>query len=56
MKYVRTKNNIFEVVDILTDGRFKVRIYPKLKRFTNVYEAKDIIKQADTIEELCDML
>lgn len=54
-KYIRTKDNIFEVVDILTDGRFKVYTIPNLKRFTRVYEAKDIIKQADTIKELCDM-
>ena len=49
--YIRTKNNIYEVENILRDNRF-VKGY-------NVGEmafiTKDqVIKQAETIEELCD--
>lgn len=54
MKYIRTETNIFEVVGE-NEKVYKVKavkhknlIYSKSKIQTNV------IKQADTIEELCD--
>ena len=49
MKYIRTENGIYDT----TKGLYT----PSLKMFAigtkTIYE-KDIIKQADTIEELCD--
>lgn len=51
MKYIRTKDGIYEVVDTYevsyvigyTEDGFEKKVYKE-----------DIIKQADTIEELCD--
>ena len=51
MKYIRTKNGIYEVVDTYevsyvigyTEDGFEKKIYKE-----------DVIKQADTIEKLCD--
>ena len=55
MKYVKTKNGIYEVEE-------KERAYfegqPWLYRCKGKYgivEEKDIIKQADAIEDLCDV-
>ena len=53
MKYIRTKDKIYEVIEELTDGRVKVRLFPKLN-VKKVIAVNDIIKQADTIEELCE--
>ena len=46
MKYIRTKDNVFEVT-----GRFAMGYYNQYIR--PVFD-EDIIKQANTIEELCD--
>lgn len=51
MEYIRTKNGIYEVVDTYevsyvigyTEDGFEKKVYKE-----------DVIKQADTIEELCD--
>ena len=51
MKYIRTKNGIYEVVDTYevsyvigyTEDGFEKKVYKE-----------DVIKQSDTIEELCD--
>lgn len=51
MKYIRTKNGIYEVVDTYevsyvigyTEDGFEKKVYKE-----------DVIKQANTIEELCD--
>ena len=51
MKYIRTKNGIYEVVDTYevsyvigyTEDGFEKKVYKE-----------DVIKQADTIEMLCD--
>lgn len=54
MKYIRTKDGIFEVVkeddewvDIISNFERKTKCQCCIKK-------KGIIKQADTIEELCD--
>ena len=51
MKYIRTKNGIYEVVD--TYEVSYVIGYTKDGFEKKVYK-EEIIKQADTIEELCD--
>lgn len=51
MKYIRTKDGIFGVILISPLGF--VRIDKRDGTYPDVFE-KDIIKQADTIEELCD--
>ena len=51
MKYIRTKDGIFEVILISPLGF--VRIDKRDGTYPDVFE-KDIIAQADTIEELCD--
>ena len=58
MKYARTNDGIFEISDILIDGRIKVYMFhnPNLRRFTRIYEAKDVIGQADALKDLCDVL
>lgn len=53
MKYVRTKDGIFEVV--LTSPLDFVRIDKGDGTYPDVFE-KDILKQANTIKELCDEL
>lgn len=50
MKYVRTEDGIYEV-DVLQDIDGLVRLKLKTIRYLNPCE---IIKQTDTIEELCD--
>ena len=51
MKYIRTKDGIYKVV--LVSPLSFVRIDKRDGTYPDVFE-KDIIKQADTIEELCD--
>ena len=51
MKYIRTKDDIYKVILISPLGF--VRADKRDGTYPDVFE-KDIIKQADTIEELCD--
>lgn len=51
MKYIRTKDGIFEVILVSPLGF--VRIDKRDGTYPDVFE-KDTLKQADTIEELCD--
>ena len=51
MKYIKTKNEIYKVV-LMSPLGF-VRIDKRDGTFPDIFE-KDIIKKADTIEELCD--
>jgi len=53
MKYIRTKDCIYKVVLVSPLGF--VRIDKRDGTFPDIFE-KDIINQADTIEELCDGL
>lgn len=55
MKYIRTKHNIFEVIEetdlvyrVIAASRERNNIYSKSKCNT------EVVKQANTIEELCD--
>ena len=52
MKYIRTKDNIYE----LTNEKISVGsvVYYYVKGKHTPISSKDIIKQADNIEELCD--
>ena len=52
MKYIRTKDGIFEVILISPLGF--VRIDKRDGTFPDIFE-KNIVNQADTIEELCDV-
>ena len=52
MKYIRTKDNIYELKNKEISVSFDVYHYVKGKN--TPISSKDIIKQADTIEELCD--
>ena len=62
MKYIRTKNGIYDVANmsvasIYDNGVFikNVSYTKKIDDFTFLHiDEKDILKQADTIEELCD--
>lgn len=49
MKYIRTKNKIFEVVNSFVDYHQK-RIYEVLSN--QLIEETEVVKEADTIEEL----
>ena len=49
MKYIRTKDGIYEVV--IEDD--EIQLY-QVKRHKDSIDYKEVIKQADTIEELCD--
>jgi hypothetical protein len=51
MKYIRTKDGIYKVVLVSPLGF--VRIDKRDGTYPDVFE-KDILKEADTIEELCD--
>lgn len=58
MKYIRTKDGVYEVVGfdeecIIPSPLIKVRKDCCIERITHCCK-EDIIKQADTIEELCD--
>ena len=50
MKYIRTKNGIAELVE-LDENHIYLKIGNRIAPFT---DTSAIIKQADTIEELCD--
>lgn len=54
MKYIRTKNEIFEVIK--EDGNWIICIsaFERMKKCQCCLKKHAIIKQADTIEELCD--
>ena len=55
MKFIRTENNIFEVVG---ENELVYRVRAK-NNPENIYSKSkcrtDVVKQADTIEELCDL-
>ena len=61
MKYIRTKDGIYEVIEE-NDNYYKVKYFIKDKEMTTVksknendlYGIDYAFKQADTIEELCD--
>ena len=53
MKYIRTKDSVYEIAEEINyDGElfYYVKTTPPRKAF----EECEILKQADTIEELCD--
>lgn len=52
MKYVRTKDGIYKVILVSPLGF--IRIDKRDGTYPDIFE-KDIIKQADNIEELCDV-
>ena len=59
MKYIRTKDGIFEIKatpqsNAMYSGSQAYRIYDHIQMVDRDVLEKDIIKQADTIEELCD--
>lgn len=50
MKYIRTKeNHIFKIEENITDEEINS------KKYVMLYQGEEIIEQADTIEELCDV-
>lgn len=51
MKYIRTKDGIYKMILVSPLGF--VRIDKRDGTFPDIFE-KDIVKQADNIEELCD--
>lgn len=51
MKYIRTKDGIYEPIHY-EDQLIEAEYY--LDHENNLIDERDIIKQADTIEELCD--
>ena len=55
MKYIRTEHNIFEVVG---ENKCVYRIIGASRERNNVYsrtkKLNDVVKKANTIEELCD--
>ena len=53
MKYIRTKDGIYEYVDYDNECIIPMPIIKYKGQLTHCDEC-DIIKQADTIEELCD--
>lgn len=53
MKYIRTKDGIYEYVDYDNECIIPMPIIKYKGRLTHCAE-RDIIKQANTIEELCD--
>ena len=53
MKYIRTKDGIYEYVDYDNECIIPMPIIKYKEQLTHCAEC-DIIKQADTIEELCD--
>lgn len=53
MKYVRTKDGIYEV-EKKERAYFEGQPWLYYCKWHGVVEEKDILKQADTIEELCD--
>ena len=55
MKYIRTKDGIYEYVDYDNECIIPMPIIKYKEQLTHCAEC-DIIKQADTIEELCDEL
>ena len=59
MKYIRTKDGIWEYIDeyesVLGD-EYVLVVWADSFRGEKVFEKEEIIKQADTIEELCDEL
>lgn len=55
MKYIRTKDGIWEIMEIKPNYE-KTYYRCKHNLISNRFEKMDIIKQADTIEELCDEL
>lgn len=53
MKYIRTKDGIWEIMEIKPNYE-KTYYHCKHNLISNRFEKMDIINQADTIEELCD--
>lgn len=53
MKYIRTKDTIFKVVEE-TDIIYKVVAKSKKNTYSKSKCQTEVIKQANTIEELCD--
>ena len=57
MKYIRTKNGIYEVADVtkdLTAGKTRYFCKTKNNSIMLVVDETNVIKQANTIVELCD--
>lgn len=59
MKYLRTKDGVFRIKatphsNAMYSGSQAYRIYDHVEMVDRDIFEKDIIKQADTIEELCD--
>lgn len=52
MKYIRTKHNIYKVENTY---EHLGKTYYGVKQFIATFGEKDVIKQADTIKELCDV-
>jgi hypothetical protein len=55
MKYIRTEDGIYEYVDYDNECIIPSPIIKYKNKLTHCSEC-DIIKQADTIEELCDVI
>jgi hypothetical protein len=55
MKYIRTKDGIYEYVDYDNECIIPSPIIKYKNKLTHCSEC-NIIKQADTIEELCDVI
>jgi len=56
MRFIRTKDGIIFEGPIDESGRYKVTNLGNWKEIIPAFEFLEIVKQADTIEELCDEL
>ena len=54
MKYIRTKNRIYETEGTFLDNNGKWKYYNILEDDMAIILRSQVIKQSDTIEELCD--
>lgn len=54
MKYIRTKDGIFDIDNYLIENATKKCFHGIIVGSYEDFEDIEIIKQADTIEELCD--
>lgn len=54
MKFVRTKKNIFELIEVNKEGNCKVKVNNVLG--SGVIEPENVVKIADTVTELFDEL
>ena len=54
MSYIRTKNRIYETEGTFLDNNGKWKYYNILEDDMAIILRSQIIKQSDTIEELCD--